>query len=122
MKLACRAILLLFVAAPSAFAVAGAITILSRIGPAKGAAQVTLAAGGTGVRNCLSNVDANSDAQFTFRILDGGTTIYAVVVSSGSTLVRSWDLDQLYCGTANTAMYMYINGGNYSINYQGFTY
>lgn len=94
--------------------------MLSLIGPANSTSNVTIAAGGANNRNCLTMVDVTSDIQYNFRILDGGTTVYNVVVSSGSSLVRSWDDPHAFCGSANTAMYLNVSAGNPTINYAGF--
>ncbi len=95
--------------------------IYTKIGPSTATSQITLSAV-PGKRNCLSNVDYISDAAFTFRVLDGGTTVYALTYAAAGGAVRSWDTKDAVCGTANTAMILKISAGNYSINYQGYTY
>lgn len=84
-------------------------------------ATSTIAAAGAGIKNCLTNLDAYSDADFTVRILDGGTTSYSLSTSSGSVLIRSWDEDHGFCGTNNTAMYITVSAGNPQVNYSGYT-
>ena len=113
-------ILVLFFAIGSQ--VFGAINMLSRFGPTLSTAEVTLASAGASARNCLKNIDATSDNDFTLRVLDGGTTVYTLAASSGSVIIRSWDADDLFCGTANTQMQIKISNGNFRINYSGFTY
>lgn len=93
----------------------------SRLGPATATSQVTLAAI-SGERNCVSNVDVISDAGYTVRILDGGTTVYALTLAANAGMIRSWNSDDAICGTSNTAMVIKISAGTYQINYTGFTY
>ena len=98
----------------------------SRFGPSLISTNVdtSIAAAGTGIKNCLSNLDAQANSIYTIRVLDGGTTIYAMDLSSGSSIVRSFE-DGDMCGTANTAMYIRVStvGANVlSMNYQGYTY
>lgn len=104
-----------------AYAVYG-VEVLSRFGPTRSTANVTVAAAGSGVRNCLKNLDVVSDNAYTLRVLDGGTTTYTVAASSGAVIIRAWDVDDLFCGSANTAMYITVSNGNFNINYAGFTY
>lgn len=104
----------------------GSIDRRSRIGPTGvTTAENTIASAGAGRSNCLSNLDARNQSDYTLRILDGGTTVYAVSLTSGTTIVRAWD-DNDMCGTANTAMYVNISSvsasGTLQINYIGYTY
>jgi hypothetical protein len=105
----------------AAQAIAG-ITVLSRFGPTLAASQVTIAAPGAGKRNCLSSLDVVSDTAYTLRVLDGTTTSYALALAANGGLVRSWDTEDLFCGSANAAMYITVSAGTYSINYKGFVY
>lgn len=103
----------------------------SRFGPAISTSWTSPTirnAAGAGVRNCLSSADVQSNSFGTFRVLDGGTTIYAIDLSSGSTLIRAWD-DAELCGTANTGMTVYTTtsapaggGGVLYQNITGYTY
>lgn len=95
--------------------------MLSIIGPSNSTSNVTLSAGAAGVKNCLTDIDVTSDNAFTFRILDGGTTVYQVPISSGGALVRSWSELTAYCGSAATSMTLSVSAGNMNINYSGFT-
>ena len=96
--------------------------LLSIIGPTTATSRVLIAAAGSGVRNCLTDIDVISDAAYTLRILNGGTTVYALVLAADSGFIRSWDETQGFCGSANTLMEIYVSAGtNYNINYKGFT-
>ena len=97
------------------------ILMLSKFGPTTGTALVTIAAGSSGVKNCISDIDVISDAAYTLRILDGGTTVYAVALGAGEGIVRSWDAETAMCGTAATATYISVSAGTYNINHRGFT-
>lgn len=117
---------------------------LARLGPTSPALtgigsseqQVTLASAGTGVRNCLSHLAVTSSANFTLRVLDGGTTVYAVDVSTlvttggggGGIYDNEFQNDEM-CGSAATAMYVKISTSaspvltsTQKLNYSGFTY
>lgn len=118
-----RKILYVLLAALPVLVFAGPVEIRSRIGPTFTAGNVTIAAAGAGRRNCLTDLDASSDADYTLRVLDGGTTAYTVIASSGSVLIRSWDEgSEAMCGTANTALYVNVSGGNAAVNHKGFVY
>lgn len=94
------------------------------IGPSTATGRVQIAAAGAGIRNCLTDLDVISDANYTFRIIDGtisGTTVYAVTVSSGASIVRSWSQDTPLCGSANSMLELVVSDGNHNINYSGFT-
>lgn len=135
-------ICLLLLAAP-AYAV---LNRQARIGPTAATLSAwahavqanTITAGATGVRNCLSNLSVTSSANFTLRILDGGTTTYAVDVATsvvttgggGAILNREWRDDDM-CGTAATNFTVTITtqaGAGSSgtstqkLNFSGFTY
>ena len=106
----------------------GAVQIRSLIGPTSTRnANVTITAAGTGVRNCLSQLDVQAkDTLATLDVLDGGTTIYSLDLSSNTSVVRDWDFDaNAACGTANTQMEIKVSttaGGTWIINHRGFTY
>lgn len=96
----------------------------TQIGPSNATASVTIAAAGTGRRNCLTELDVLSNAVYDLNVvLQSGTTIYSVSLSSGSGLVRSWDDQNALCGAANAPIYINVSAGtNIDINYQGYTY
>lgn len=98
------------------------IEIKSRFGPTIASNAIsTIAAPPAGQRNCITNLIANSDAQFTLRVLDGATTAYSIVSSSGSTVIQAFD-EATFCGTAATATYITVTGGNYTVTRTGFVY
>lgn len=117
-----RKIALIFILAMVATQVFAGILRRSRIGPARATSLVTIAAPGAGVRNCINELDVTSTEAYQVNVLDGGTTVYAVDLSSGAGLVRSWDDISAPCATANTAMYINITAGSPQISYSGFTY
>lgn len=92
---------------------------------AGGGTDATLAAV-TGGRNCLTSLDMTSTAAAgTLRVLDGGTTIYAVLFAAGEDLIRDFEPSGPLCGTAATAMhisYTTSTFGAYQINYVGYAY
>lgn len=93
---------------------------------AGGGTDATITAGAAGVRNCITSLDMSSTAAAgTLRVLDGGTTIYAVVFAAGEDIIRDFDASGPLCGTAATAMhisYTTSTAGAYQINYVGYTY
>lgn len=96
--------------------------LLSLIGPATSATNVTVASAGTGVKNCISDIDVVSASTYTFRMLNGSTTFYAMgPLAAGASLVRSWDIDTAPCGDAATAVQLKVDNGTFSINYNGYT-
>ena len=98
--------------------------MLGYIGPTTSNSNVTIAAAGSGVKNCLSDFDVLASSVAAFRILDGGTTIYALTqLAAGQGIIRNWTEDTAMCGTANTAMYINVSSaaGSFDINYRGFT-
>lgn len=106
----------------SAAAWAGEVLeVWGRFGPSfSSAALTTLPARGQGRKNCLNQLDLQSDAAYTLRLLDGGTTSYSLALSSGATYIRAWDDGEQFCGSSNTALYISVSGGNASVNYKGF--
>lgn len=109
---------------------------LSRLGPAlaslsiwsgTGDQSVTIAAGSTGVRNCLSELTFVSSSTSTLRVLNGGTTIYAMNLAAASPLIETWAEDTM-CGSAATALHIKVSTGSVNavstqqLNYTGFTY
>lgn len=99
---------------------AGGITRLSQIGPASSSSQVAIT-GVSGQKNCITDVDVTVNAGATFVILAGGTTAYAVDLSSGGGLVRSWDDEDAPCGSSGQAVYLNVTAGAQNrINYGGY--
>lgn len=101
---------------------------LSKIGPSSvtGASNINnpsvSIAGVTGIRNCISEIDAISDRNFSLTILAAGTTSYNVDLASGAAIVRSWDDNSAVCGAKGAAVYIQVSSGTYKLNYGGFTY
>lgn len=76
-------------------------------------------------KTCLTGLGASATAgSLILRVLDGGTTVYTVSVSTG----QAWQDNRLYetalCGGANSAMTLSVStftaGVTYLINYQGY--
>jgi hypothetical protein len=97
---------------------------LVRIGPQTSTSTVSISAGGAATRNCITNIDVISTGAYTFRVLNGGSTFYELTLGADQGIVRSWDVNDPLCGTANTAMQIKVStsaAGTYQINYMGFT-
>jgi hypothetical protein len=122
MRWLCRILLTFMFLMPISLMAGRNITPAANIGPSSAAANVTIAAAGTGKRNCITDLDVLSDSAYTLRILDGGTTTYAMTLGASAGLVRSWDVDDAFCGSANAAMYINVSAGTPQINYKGFSY
>ena len=76
-------------------------------------------------RNCINNLDIKSLGEYQLQILTGTTTDYAILISSGQALVRSWADDDAICGDANESVTIKITtvtAGTFEINYGGFRY
>lgn len=109
---------------------AGTLDRRSVIGPANSRnTNVTIAAGGTGIRNCITRLITASDNLTTVRVLNGATTSYAVLVATNTIASHiNSDPGEAFCGPANTAMYINISTAGtvswttYDIDYQGYTY
>jgi len=101
----------------------------SAIGPAAttqvNAPNVATIAAVTGQRNCIKNIDMVALGDYQLRILTGATTSYAVTLSSGQALVRSWDENDAICGSAAQVVYIRIStitAGTFELNYSGYRY
>ncbi len=93
--------------------------ITGYIRPATATSNVTIAAAGAGSRLCLSDVAVVTDTTATFRILDGSTTDYALVIVSSTPHVKNWDIDNLFCSDMNSTLTLKVDAGVFKINYQG---
>jgi hypothetical protein len=108
---------------------AGVIQRISKISMATAtqisAPSVATIAAVAGQRNCINNLDIKSLGEYQLQILTGTTTDYAIIMSSGQSLVRSWAEDDAICGEANesiTIKVTTITSGTFEINYGGFRY
>jgi hypothetical protein len=66
---------------------------------------VTLAASSAGAKNCIKSIVAVGTSTGSLRVLDGGTTVYATVGSSYTTMGGRFDDEEL-CGSNGAAMYI----------------
>jgi uncharacterized cupredoxin-like copper-binding protein len=100
----------------------------SLIGPttATAAATVTtpltsiVAAPGSGLYNCVTDVYVVSAGTFTFRILDGATTSYAVLHAANVVVNKSWDQNTAWCASAGNTLTLSVDNGTAWLNYKGF--
>lgn len=97
------------------------INRLTAIGPATATSTVTISAAGTGIKNCITDVDVISDSAYTFRVLSGATTIYALTLGANTGLVRAFDDPNALCSSNNAQLQIKVSAGTYQINYQGYT-
>lgn len=100
---------------------AASIQPISALGPSTSASNVVITAGSSNIKNCISDVDVISDSTYTFRMLDGGTTIYAMSIPPYTGLIRSWGRDGAVCGSNASSMTLSVSSGTFNINYKGFT-
>ncbi len=98
----------------------------TKIGPAVVTTTTTVAAGGTAKINCIEYLVGYSTANYTVRVLDGGTTIYA---SSRLASIPHYVVFGFtpVCGSTNTAMTLQCTGDTdtgaaMQLNYNGFVY
>lgn len=116
------------IAAVAVFAVAE-IERKSNISPAStsqfNAPNVATIAAVTGQRNCVKNIDMVALGDYQLRVLTGDTTSYAITLSSGQSLVRSWDENDALCGEKAEIVYIRITtvtAGTFELNYSGYRY
>lgn len=117
-----------------------AINRLSRLGPASATLTawnnstasadqaLSISSATANGRLCLSKMSFVANSTATVRILDGGTTVYAVDLAADTPLYEVWDNDDM-CGTAATKLHVKISTGirqttlgSQFLNYSGFTY
>lgn len=95
-------------------------TIYSDIGPAVSTSNVLIAAPGAGKYNCITDITVISASTYTFRMLNGATTAYSVLMPASGGLIKEWGVDNAFCVAVNTTTQITVDNGTFSINYQGF--
>ena len=109
--------------------------IVGFIGPAtnnSGAGTITIAAPGGGKRNCLTDFSITTSSNIVFSILDAGTTVYAIDITTTTFTVppkslpfaEDWYGTNSLCAGYNSALsFTMLNStgspGGYKLNYQG---
>lgn len=95
--------------------------VISKIGPTFSSSNVTIAAPGTGRTNCLTSFSVIGSSTYTFRILDGGTTNFQVLMAAGAGYSDTLPRDDARCSTTtNVSTTLSVDNGAFTINYQGF--
>lgn len=92
----------------------------------------TINAPGAGYRNCLTDIVIVSTHNITFSILDGGTTDYAVDISTSVSFlpirtapyIDKWSKDDPFCITENNPLRFTIinstgSAAQYKLSYRG---
>ena len=89
--------------------------------------STTIAAPGTGLRNCLTTLVATSTNPISLAVLDGvnGTIIYAPgKTAADGNATGSWPFNDPLCGSAGNALVLQstvsVNGSFAAYSYQGF--
>ena len=95
------------------------LRVESQMTPATSSSNVTISAPGANLRNCLTSVTAISNSTYTFRLLDGGTTRYALLLGADAGLVKDWNRPDLWCAGHNSTLELKVDNGTFSINYDG---
>jgi hypothetical protein len=101
------------------------------IGPGTSATAYSIVATAPGAnkRNCLIHLDVGvggNTVAFVTQILSGGTTIYAVDRSTGTTFSANWPTDDPFCVNLNTALNVNVTSASGVavvaplVNYKGF--
>lgn len=109
--------------------------VVGFIGPthtnSKTVSTVTIAAPGGGLRNCLTDFSITTSSNATIRILDAGTTIYAIDLSTITGQVdrslpfaEDWYGTNALCAGYNSSLSFTILNSTgspavYKLNYQG---
>jgi len=108
--------------------------VLANIGPAisSGAINasgfdVTISSGGSGVRNCLTEMTVVSDAAYTLTIYDGGSTampaIWEMDFSANAGITKDWPFFGALCGSKNTELSIEVSAGTtHKLTYVGYRY
>lgn len=79
----------------------------------------------SGQRNCINNLDIKTLGDYQLQILTGTSTDYAILLSSGQSLVRTFSDDDAICTDANeilTIKMTTVTAGTFELNYSGFRY
>lgn len=93
--------------------------IESRMTPATSSSNVTISAAGSNLRNCLTDATVISNSTYTFRVLDGTTTSYQLLMGASQGLAEDWSINNPFCGSPNSSMTLSIDSGTFRINYSG---
>jgi len=108
---------------------AGTIERISKIAMATAtqisAPSVATIAAVTGQRNCINNLDIKALGDYQLQILTGTSTDYAILLSSGQSLVRTFTDDDAICSDASetlTIKMTTVTAGTFELNYSGFRY
>lgn len=96
------------------------ISPLSDIGPATSTSNVTIASAGSGKKNCLTDLVVISTQAYTLRILDAGTTTFALPLAANTGFIKEWPLEASYCGSNASSMEIKVSAGDFNINYSGY--
>lgn len=76
-------------------------------------------------RNCINNLDIKALGDYQLQILTGTSTDYAILLSSGQSLVRTFSDDDAICTDTNESLTIKmttVTAGTFEINYSGFRY
>ncbi len=114
-------VLVLAFVASQAWAVenSGVPSIESRMAAGTSTSAVTIAAPGTGLRNCVTDFTVVSASTYTFRMLDGNTTSYVVLMPAAGVLSKSFGIHNPWCVSSNNPLKLTVDNGSYTINYLG---
>lgn len=89
---------------------------------------VTISSAAANGRNCMKKITFIATTTSTVRILDAGTTVYAVDLAANTPLYENWE-DEDMCGSTASAFRIKISTavrattlGSQFLNYSGFTY
>lgn len=96
--------------------------IWSRFGPSVTNSSLVTLEGYPKRKVCLLTLEVTSTATYNLHVLSDATTIYTLPNLAPNTLVtRFWDLDHEFCTANGSSMYITVDAGTPTINYQGFS-
>lgn len=114
------------------FVLAKADQILDYITPTTATTvPITIANPGALQRNCLTDLSVSVSSSAIVRILDGGTTTYAIDVSTSnpassiapaqSPFISQWPTDNPFCASYNATLGINVTaaGASVKVNYRG---
>lgn len=94
------------------------------IGPATSTTNVTVAQPGGGKQNCFIHFSADNSTgttgNFIFRVLDNSTTVYQLLVTTGTQLQLTFPQAAPLCTSINSTTTITNSASSFDINYYGF--
>jgi hypothetical protein len=95
------------------------LDIVGRIGPATSTSNVTISTSGVQTASCLYEVTVISTQAYTFRLLSGGVTTYALSLPANTGFTKDFPIDDPFCAEDNQILEIKVSTTAMNINYSG---